>query len=541
MWSVTKQALIIKSSLLDSIECDQVGAGFSVIDYLTLKNWCKSGNILCKFRAYSDVTLVAEFAPRYRRAALSGWLGYFLAARSFTIKYADQVEVKVTLLFLIKRTLICLRDFLKKPFLLRSFSKDMAKLYREHKRSSLLPSSGSPYYFRTDFDFNRLVGGSIGHIAGVVNHLEEQAGTAPIMITSTAIPTVKKEVECHLISPEDAFLDYRGLPTFAFSRTYARKAAHVLSKKKPRFIYERFSCGSISGAQLSQKFQVPFVLEYNGSEVWIERNWGRPFCYEKLFLKVEELNLKLATLIVAVSEPLKEQLVQRGIDEKKILVNPNGVDPTIYSPSIDGEAVREKLQLADKVTIGFIGTFGQWHGAEMLADCFGKLVAKYPDYRKKVHLMMIGDGVTMPQVAKLVQSHRIESAVTLTGVIPQLKAPSYLAACHILVCPHVPNCDGSKFFGSPTKLFEYMAMGKGIVASSLDQIGEILKHDHTAFLVKPGHKDSLIRGLKTLIDCPKLRKRLGKNAREEVVKKYTWKCHTHKIIEKLKAQACSSS
>ena len=78
-----------------------------------------------------------------------------------------------------------------------------------------------------------------------------------------------------------------------------------------------------------------------------------------------------------------------------------------------------------------------------------------------------------------------------------------------------------------------MAMGKGIVASNLDQIGEILAHGRTAWMTKPGDPDSLMEGIAALVDDPALREKLGNAARDEVVARYTWREHTRKIIVRL--------
>jgi glycosyltransferase involved in cell wall biosynthesis len=227
-------------------------------------------------------------------------------------------------------------------------------------------------------------------------------------------------------------------------------------------------------------------------------------------------------------------LVARGIDPEKILVNPNGVDPERYSPEIDGSAVRSKYGLNGKIVIGFIGTFGKWHGAEVLAEAFGLLLEKHPRYRETLRLLMVGDGVNMPLVRKAVERFHMAECCILTGLVPQEEGPGHLAACDMVASPHVPNPDGTPFFGSPTKLFEYMAMGKGIVASRLDQIGEILEHGRTAWMVEPGDVGSLVAGLEGLVEDEPLRKRLGEAARREAMEKYTWKEHTRKIIEKLR-------
>ena len=70
----------------------------------------------------------------------------------------------------------------------------------------------------------------------------------------------------------------------------------------------------------------------------------------------------------------------------------------------------------------------------------------------------------------------------MPGAVAHDRVPALLDACDILVSPHVPLDARRGFFGSPTKLFEYMAMGKGIVASRLGQIGEVLqrRRDSTA-------------------------------------------------------------
>ena len=115
----------------------------------------------------------------------------------------------------------------------------------------------------------------------------------------------------------------------------------------------------------------------------------------------------------------------------------------------------------------------------------------------------------------------------------QADGPAHLAACDILASPHVPNPDGSAFFGSPTKLFEYMAMGRPIVASALEQIADVLSDEETALLVPPGDIDALANALLRLIDTPALGRRLGANAREAALQRHTWQRHTQRILARL--------
>jgi glycosyltransferase involved in cell wall biosynthesis len=430
-----------------------------------------------------------------------------------------------------------LKDFVDKRGLLRRTRQEIHIFTNDAKNRTKaerkLDLSARPVYLRTDLIFGLRAGGSLAHISGVLNHLDSFTNP-PLFLTTDIIPTVRRDIETSILSPPTRFWDFRELPIFYFNEVACSECEKYLKKEKIAFIYQRYSLNNYTGLKLAIRTGVPLVLEYNGSETWMSRHWGKSLKYESLTEQIELLNINGADVVVVVSQPMKDELINRGIEANKILVDPNGVDPDRYSPIVDRTDIRNQYYLDGKTVIGFIGTFGKWHGAEILAEAFGRLLLKYPEYRSKIKLFMIGDGITMPLVKQNVSKFCIKESCVLTGLIPQEEGPKYLAACDVLVASHKPNPDGTPFFGSPTKLFEYMAMGKGIVASDLNQIGEVLKHDYSAWLVKPGDSESLMNGLKVLVDDEQRRVKLGKAAREEVIAKYTWREHTRRIIEKLK-------
>ena len=84
-------------------------------------------------------------------------------------------------------------------------------------------------------------------------------------------------------------------------------------------------------------------------------------------------------------------------------------------------------------------------------------------------------------------------------MVERERALELLACSDVCVSPHVPNPDGTPFFGSPTKLFEYMGLGKAIVASDLDQIGEVIEHERSGLLCPPGDVDAAAAAIRRLL------------------------------------------
>lgn len=395
-------------------------------------------------------------------------------------------------------------------------------------------------YLRTAYALDLQAGGSVAHTAGVINEFSKLVELD--VVSNSLLPGVRRKIE--IILP--VLVPFIGCG--ANELLYNLKLILKLKGRRYDVVYQRHSGFSFVGAVLKRIYGSLYVLEYNGSEVWMARHWEglekgrllqRLLGLIKKAIKlpivfvVERFNLLSADLIVVVSSAMKEELLARGLPEEKILVNPNGVDPKVYTPDVDASDIRERLGLFNKKVVGFIGTFGPWHGVIELSRAIVRFFDKYSckDGISDVVFLLIGNGLLLDEARQIIENCPYSDRVIFTGSIPQEEAVKYLAACDIYVSPHVPNPDGTEFFGSPTKLFEYMAMEKPIIASRLGQIGQILEHKKTAYLVKPADVEELadaIYEVASNLDCYKY---LGENARREVLREYTWEKHVSRIVE----------
>lgn len=500
----------------------------------------KTPKFLKQIWKYQNVTLFVPTVEALPRPFLTAVICRLMARRYCLYQDEQDRMYRIGLGALLREFGRYIMEHLTFQRALQTVAAELNALEQRSVGNAKLSADVPPAYLRCDFSYGYAAGGSIGHIAGVLSHLGDYCGREPLFLSTDKIPTV--EIPCHVLRGPAQYRNLRDVAGLFFSNTVYEKAMEVIGTQPISMLYQRSALNSYAGVKIALEKQVPYVLEYNGSEVWASKNWAGRKTLRGIELseQIERLTFEKADLIVCVSEPLRQELLQRGIADKKILVNPNGVNPERYRPDLDGQIIRQRYGITEQeVVIGFIGTFGAWHGAEVLAQAFSQLVQKQ-ETEKPVRLLLVGDGMQMPVVRSVLTQAGVMDRCILTGMIPQIQGPSYLAACDILVSPQIPNPDGTPFFGSPTKLFEYMAMGKAIAASDLDQIGEVISHEKTGLLCKPGDVESLKSTLLRLVENAALRNQLGSAARRAVVEQYTWEAHVKRIMDKLQ-ELCGKS
>jgi glycosyltransferase involved in cell wall biosynthesis len=223
---------------------------------------------------------------------------------------------------------------------------------------------------------------------------------------------------------------------------------------------------------------------------------------------------------------LQEFVASCGAPKPHIHLMPNGVNLQRFARLREdhGINVRSQYRLDGKNVIGFVGSLKPWHGTETLLAAFQRLHAS----DASTHLLIVGDGPEREALETSAQALGLRGAITFTGNVSHQAIPHYLAAMDITVAPYVPN---ENFYFSPIKIFEYMAMGRPVVAGSIGQVQEIIAEGETGLLYEPGNVAQLTMALTKLARDAQLCRRLGANARTWVQKERTWENNAQQVVE----------
>jgi len=192
----------------------------------------------------------------------------------------------------------------------------------------------------------------------------------------------------------------------------------------------------------------------------------------------------------------------------------NGVNIELFTKEHDDNATRKQFGINGDHVVAFVGSFEPWHGVGLLVSGFQHVLNRIPNSQ----LLLVGDGYEMNKTVLKTSELGLNEHVKFLGRLTQDQIASILSASKVVVAPY--PFEYGDIVGSPLKLVEYMASGRGIVASTAP-IHEIIEHGVTGLRVAPANSAALADGIIQLIENDSLRNEMGRCAAVRA-RQYSW-------------------
>jgi glycosyltransferase involved in cell wall biosynthesis len=285
---------------------------------------------------------------------------------------------------------------------------------------------------------------------------------------------------------------------------------------KPEVIYERYNLYFTAGIFVKKLTGLPLLLEVN-APLFHERSKFGGIGLPALARRTERVAWRGADKVLVVTGVLGSIVQAEGVPANRIVVIPNGIDPEKFAHLGDLTAAKNRLGLSSSIVLGFTGFMREWHGLDRLVE----VVAAAPGR----HLLLVGDGPARPLIERRAAELGVQDRVRITGIVPRNEVASYVEAFDVALQPDVVD------YASPLKLFEYLALGRAIVAPDKPNIREVLTHEDNALLFPQGDHAAMSAAIERLCQDEALRERLGQHARATInTRSLTWESNAGTIV-----------
>lgn len=269
------------------------------------------------------------------------------------------------------------------------------------------------------------------------------------------------------------------------------------------FVGKPHPMNGLAGLWLTRREDLPLIVDCDDYES--ESNRTNAKWQKKVLAYFENLLPKKANLVTTNTYFMRDHLILQGVEEKKIVYLPNGVDTERFrEPSPDKVAqLRTELSLDGKRVIGYYGSLNLAnHPVDLLIRSF-KLVTEKID---EVILLIVGGGKDLDHLEKLTEELSLTDKIVFTGRVKPDEMNVYYRLAEVSVDP--VNDTLADRGRCPLKIFESWQMGVPVVTSDVGDRKILAGKPPAAHLAQPGSEQDLSQKLKEILDNTALASRL---------------------------------
>lgn len=291
-------------------------------------------------------------------------------------------------------------------------------------------------------------------------------------------------------------------------------------------VYERFALFQHLGRGF-QRAGSPWVVETNAvisQEARLERDG---LALQRLAGWMERRTYRQADLVVCISDALRELLVeQAGVPPGKVAVVPNGVDVDRFDVAAGpaGEVAED-----GDVVVGYVGWLTERQGLDQLIRAVAALRARDVEIRA----VIVGDGPDRDRLQALAASHGLGDAVRFPGQVAWSEVPERIATFSVGYSGQ-RGVGGMPMYHSPLKIYEYLAVGRPVVASHHPDAAETLVAPRAGWTFPAGDDQALVDVLAEVASLDReTLSGFGRRAREHVEQHHTWTHRSRQLLGEL--------
>lgn len=298
-----------------------------------------------------------------------------------------------------------------------------------------------------------------------------------------------------------------------------RRLFRAMRRFKPDVVYERYALYLPAGVWACRREGVPLMLEVNVPDA-VTRRKDKQLWLGWLADRVERYTLCGADRVFPVTQVLGDMLIGIGVKPERLRVIPNGINPKDFANLPDADTAKARHGLTGRTVIGFIGFVREWDQLDRIVTWLARRPADDP-----ACLMVVGDGPVRPALEAQAAALGIAHKLVFTGVVPRSSVPGSAMAFDVaLQTALVP-------YASPLCLFEYMAMGKAILAPDQANHHEVLVKDVDCRMYDPADPNGIEAQLDVLLADAGMRRQLGAAAGRALHERgYHWASNARRAL-----------
>ncbi|MGC8658598.1 MAG: glycosyltransferase [Desulfomonilaceae bacterium] len=249
-------------------------------------------------------------------------------------------------------------------------------------------------------------------------------------------------------------------------------------------IYANWMGAGLVGSMLSRIFGKPMVVSFRGDDGYLARD-------NRLWRIFTKFVLRQAYFVTVVNSELLEIMRSLGASSSKLGIPRFGVDNKVFFPAI------KKRNTDTTVKIIFVGSLIPKKGLQDLINALAD-----PRFRG-ISLTIVGDGYHSDYLKRLAKEKLSHCEVEWKGLTPPREVAKLMRESDILALPSYTE-------GSPNVVKEAMATALPVISTTVGGIPELICHNRTGLLYKPGDIGALQDCLSRLVSDPLLRREMGR-------------------------------